>query len=79
MTHVEIKNVYAQIQKFTYAKIVIDFCPQQEDLHWIQITARGSLTKYKGDLSMQTADLATLKLLWNCIITLKAPTTCVSI
>jgi hypothetical protein len=48
---------------FTYTKNFVDFCPQKEDLHHIQIMAGGNVIKYKGNVSTQTADLATSKLL----------------
>jgi hypothetical protein len=68
MTRAKIEKAYAQKQMFTYAKIVVDFRPQKEDLHCIRITAGGNLIKYKGDVSIKTADLATLNFLWNSII-----------
>jgi hypothetical protein len=30
MTHAKIKQAYADTVTFTYAKIVVDFCPQKE-------------------------------------------------
>jgi hypothetical protein len=68
MTHTEIGKAYAQKQMYTFAKIVLDFCTQKEDPHHIQITAGGNLIKYKGDVSTQTVDLGTVKLLWNSVI-----------
>jgi hypothetical protein len=67
MTHTEIEKAYAQKQMFTYIKIVVDFC-QKEDPHCILIIAGGNLIKYKGNVATQTADLGTLKLLWNSVI-----------
>jgi len=68
MTHAEIKQAYADKVTFTYAKIVVDFRPQNEDPHRIRITAGGNLLKYKGGVSTRTADLSTSKLLWNSVL-----------
>ena len=68
MNHTEIIKAYAEKQKFTYAKIVVDFCLQKEDPHRIRITAGGNLIQYKGNVSTQTAELTTSKLLWNSVI-----------
>ena len=67
-THAEIKQVYADKVTFTHAKIVVDFHPQKEDPYRIQITAGGNLLTYRGNVSTQTADLSTSKLLWNSVL-----------
>ncbi len=53
---------------FTYAKIVVDFRPQKEDLYRILIMAGGNLLTYEGNISTRTADLSTSKLLWNSVL-----------
>ncbi len=53
---------------FTYAKIVVDFHPPKEDPYRIRITAGGNLLTYQGNVSTRTADLSTLKLLWNSVL-----------
>jgi hypothetical protein len=68
INHNKIRKAYTEKQKFTYAKIVVDYCPQKEDPHHIRITAGGNLIQYKGDVSMCTADLTTSKLLWNSVL-----------
>ena len=68
MTHAKIKQACADKVTFTYAKIVMDFCPQKEDPYRIQITARGNLLTYQGNVSTRTADLSTSKLLWNSVL-----------
>ncbi len=68
MNHNEIRKVHAAKQKFTYAKIVVDYCTQKEDPHCIRITAGGDLKQYKGDISTCTADLTTSMLLWNSVL-----------
>jgi hypothetical protein len=47
---------------------VIDYRPQKEDPNCTQITVGGNLIKYKGDVSTRTADLTTLKMLWNSVL-----------
>jgi hypothetical protein len=67
--HNKIRKAYAEKQKFTYTKIVVDYCPQKENPHCIRITAGGNLIQYKGDVSTRTADLTTSsKLLWNSVL-----------
>ena len=61
-------KAYADKQKFTYAKTVMDFCQQKKDPHRIQITAGRNLIQYKGKVSMRTADLTMSKLLWNSVL-----------
>ncbi len=53
---------------WTYARIVIDYRPQKEDPNCVRITVGGNLIKYKGDVSMRTADLTTSKMLWNSVL-----------
>jgi hypothetical protein len=68
MNHNEIRKTYTEKQKFTYAKIIVDYSPQEEDPHRIRITAGGNLIQYKGDVSTCTADFITSKLLWNSVL-----------
>jgi hypothetical protein len=67
MTHNEIKLI-PKTETITYACIIIDFCPQKEYPHRICITAGGNLIHYPGQLSTQTADLTTSKLMWNSVL-----------
>ena len=68
MSHDEIKHALAAKKFFTYANPVVDYRPQKDDPHRIQITAGGNLVNYNGDASVPTADLDTAKLHWNSII-----------
>jgi hypothetical protein len=68
MTHEEIATAKKEGKTWTYARIVIDYRPQKEDLNQAQITVGGNLIKYKGDVSPRTADLITSKLLWNSVL-----------
>jgi hypothetical protein len=66
MTHNEIKKI-PKNQTVTYACVVVDFRPQKADPHCMRIMAGGNLTNYPGELSTQTADLTTSKLMWNSV------------
>jgi hypothetical protein len=70
MTHAEILLIPAD-RTITYARVVVNFCPQKLDLHQIQITAGGNLINYPGELTTKTADLTTSKLMWNSILSTK--------
>ena len=52
----------------TYARVVVDHCPQQADPNRIRITAGGNLINYPGELTTRTADITTAKLLWNSVL-----------
>ncbi len=67
MTHDEVQTI-TKNQTVTYARVVVDFCPQKADPRRIRITASGNLINYPGELSTWTADLTTLKLMWNSIL-----------
>jgi hypothetical protein len=67
MTHDEIRTI-PKNQTVTYARVVVDFCPQKADPHRIRITAGGNLINYPSELSTRTADLTTLKLMWNSVL-----------
>ncbi len=67
MTHNEIKKT-PKNQTITYAHVVVDFRPQKADPHCIHIMAKGNLINYPGELSTQTADLTTSKLMWSSIL-----------
>ncbi len=62
MTHGEIDIAMKAGHKWTYGRVVFDYCPQKEDPNWIRIAVGGNLITYKGDTSMRTADLTTSKL-----------------
>jgi hypothetical protein len=70
MTHNKISRI-PKGQTVTYAHVVVDFCPQKEDLHRICITAGGNLIKYPGGLLTRTANLTTSKLMWNSVLSTK--------
>ncbi|KAL7426973.1 hypothetical protein ACHAXH_000515 [Discostella pseudostelligera] len=55
----------------TYTQIVVDYRPQKTDPNRVRLTAGGNLIEYPGELTTQTADLTTTKMLWNSIISTK--------
>jgi len=59
MTHGEADIAMKAGHKWTYARVVVDYCPQKEDPNWIRITIGGYLITYKGDTSTHKADLKT--------------------
>ena len=70
MRHDKIK-IIPKDRTITYARVVVDFRPQKADPHRIRITAGGNLINYPGELSTQTADLTTSKLMWNSVLSTK--------
>ena len=52
----------------TYARVVVDHCPQKADPNRNQITAGGNLINYPGKLTTRTVDITTSKLHWNSIL-----------
>jgi hypothetical protein len=67
MKHCDIQHIPVA-QPITYARIVVNYCPQKMNPHRICITAGGNLFNYPGELSTRMADLTTLKLMWNSIL-----------
>jgi hypothetical protein len=52
----------------TYARICADYRPEKSDPNRIRITVGGNLVNYPGDVGTRTADLLTVKLLLNSVI-----------
>jgi hypothetical protein len=55
----------------TYARTVIDHCPQKEDPNRIRITVGSNLIDYLFELTTRTADMVSSKILWNSVISTK--------
>ncbi len=68
ITHQEISQAYSDKKFFTFANPVVDYRPQKEDPNRIRITAMGNLITYDGELSVRTADINTVKLHWNSVV-----------
>jgi hypothetical protein len=80
MTRDEIQHALVTKKFFTYANPVVDYHLQKDDPHQIQVKAGGNLINYKGDASVCTADLDTVKLHWNSVVSLdKARYMCLDI
>jgi len=55
--------------KVTYGRIVVDYRPQKDEKNRARLCAGGDkLPNLVGDLSTPTADLSTIKMLWNSVI-----------
>ena len=52
----------------TYARIVCNYRPENKDLNQCRITVCGNMTNYPGDYGTPTADLLTVRLLLNSVI-----------
>jgi hypothetical protein len=70
MMHDKIRHALVAKKFFTYANQVVDYCPQKDDSHQIQIMAGGNLINYGGDASVRTANLDTAKLHWNFVVSM---------
>ncbi len=68
MKHDEIMHAIAAKKFFMYANPVVNYCPQKDDPHQIQITVGGNLINYNGNASVHKADLDTAKLHWNSVV-----------
>jgi hypothetical protein len=55
----------------TYARFVFNHCPQKEDPNHVCITVGGNLINNPFELTSCTADMVSLKLLWNSTISTK--------
>jgi hypothetical protein len=55
----------------TYSRIVASYRPEKEDPNRVRITVGGNRINYPGDVSTPTADLLTVKLLLNSVISTK--------
>jgi hypothetical protein len=52
----------------TYARICANYPPEKADPNRIRITLGGNLVNYPGDVGTRTADMLTVKLLFNSVI-----------
>jgi hypothetical protein len=59
MTHNEIAHAQAANKFFTYGNPVIDYRPQKEFPHQVEIMAGGYLINYEASALVRTADLDT--------------------
>ena len=59
---------YDRWKDVTYGRIVVDFRPQKSEPHRTRLTVGGNKINYPFETSTPTADLATIKVLWNSTI-----------
>jgi hypothetical protein len=52
----------------TYTCIVIDHRPQKDDPNCVRITVSGNLIDYPYELTTQTANMVSSKIMWNSVI-----------
>ncbi len=64
----KIAHAYRKKKFFIFANPVVDYHPQKDDPNCIHITAIGNLIMYNGELSVRTADINTVKLHWNSVM-----------
>ena len=60
----------------TYGRIVVDYRPQKADPYRTRLTVGGDRINYPFDVSTPTADLTTIKMLWNSTISSKKARFC---
>ena len=61
-------NKYLKIKKVAYARIACSIRPQKKETHRTRMTIGGNALDYDGKTKTPTADLITLKLLLNSVL-----------
>jgi hypothetical protein len=69
LSHDKIRRI-PKDRTITYARIVIDHQPQKDDPNRMRITISGKLIDYPYELTTQTADMVSSKIMWNSIISM---------
>ena len=68
LTHEEIRNIPAD-RTATCARIVVDHRPHKpEEPNRVRLTVGGNLIDCPGELTTRTADLTTIKMHWNSVV-----------
>jgi hypothetical protein len=67
LSHAEILSI-PKDRTVTNGRIVIDHHPQKEDPDRARITVDGNLIKYPFELTTRTANMLSLKIMWNSVI-----------
>ena len=57
-----------RLKDITYGRIVVSYRPQKLEKHRSRLTVGGDQINYPFDVSTPTADLPTIKLLWNSVL-----------
>ena len=55
-------------RRATYANFVVDIRPEKEEKHRVRLTVGGNLVEYPGNVSTDTTDITTAKILFNSIL-----------
>ena len=58
-------------KRVTYARTVVDICPEKDDPNRVRITAGSDQLKYYGETSTETASIETAKILINSVLSTK--------
>jgi hypothetical protein len=67
LDHQGVRNI-PKDRTITYARVVVDYRPQKANPNRVRITVGGNLIDYPGELTTNTADLVTSKILWNSVL-----------
>ncbi len=70
LSHTDICNIPSN-RTVTYARIMINQCPQKDDTNRVCITVGDNLVDYLFELTTHTADMVSSKILWNSVISTK--------
>jgi hypothetical protein len=62
------KPLIPKVRIITYTRVVVNHRPQKKDPNCIRITVGGNLINYPGKLTTRTADIATVALHWNSVL-----------
>ena len=57
-----------RLKDVTYGRIVVSYRPQKLEKHRSRLTVGGDRINYPFDVSTPTSDLATIKMLWNSVL-----------
>jgi hypothetical protein len=68
LTHDEIRRRIPKDCTVTYARIVINHCPQKDDPNQVHITVGSNLINYPYKLTTRTANMVSAKIMWNSVI-----------
>ena len=58
----------ARWRDITYGRIVVSFRPEKKDSNRVRLTVGGDRINYPGDCGTPTADMITVKMLLNSVI-----------
>jgi hypothetical protein len=67
LTHDEIRRIPNNCT-ISYARIVINHCPQKDNPNCVRITIVSNLINYLYKLTTYTADMVSAKIMWNSVI-----------